>query len=164
MNMDTQRFATYLLGMDTSGEGEPVVSVDNIKLLRAGHLSGNDRVVINLLVQVARITTGKLHRTKVVHVHIVKVGVDMLAQLKIVIGIHDIAHALLHVVVIYIAPRNGHSVHGNDTAGMLTLIAKGVRQAQYRLDIALSLQAFRDTIVSGGQSTEYVRRILPSKH
>jgi hypothetical protein len=47
---------------------------------------------------------------------------------------------------------------------MLTLIAEGMRQAKHGINISLSLQALRDTIVSSGESTEYVRRILPSKH
>jgi hypothetical protein len=47
---------------------------------------------------------------------------------------------------------------------MLALVAEGVGEAEYSLDVALSLQTLRDAIVGGGQSTEYVRRILPSKH
>jgi hypothetical protein len=88
----------------------------------------------------------------------------MLAKFKIIIGIHNVAHTLLYVVVANVAIGNGYSVHGYDTACVLTLITKRVRQTQHRLDIALSLQALRDSVVSGGKSTEYVRRILPSKH
>jgi hypothetical protein len=47
---------------------------------------------------------------------------------------------------------------------MLTLIAKGVRQTKHRLDIALGLKAFGNTIVGSGKTAEYVRRMLPSKH
>ena len=88
----------------------------------------------------------------------------MLAKLEIIIGIHNVAHTLLYVVVIYVAIGNGHCVHGYYTACVLTLITKRVRQAKHRLDITLSLQSLRDSVVSGGKSTEYVRRILPSKH
>ena len=162
--MDTERLTTDLLGMDTSGEGQPVVSVDDVKLLGTGHLTGDDRVVVNLLVQIARITAGKLHRTQIVHVHIVKVCVDMITQLEIVVRIHNVTHTLLHVVVIDITPGNGHSVHGHDTTGMLTLITKRMRQTEHRLNIALSFQTFRDTIIRSGESTKHMRRILPSKH
>ena len=88
----------------------------------------------------------------------------MLATLIIIVGIHDVAHTLLHVVVIDIAPGDGHSIHGHNTTGMLTLVAKGVGQTEHRVDVALSLQTLGDAIVGGGQSTKYVRRILPSKH
>jgi hypothetical protein len=47
---------------------------------------------------------------------------------------------------------------------MLTLIAEGMRQTERDVHISLGLQTLRDTIVGGGQSTEHVRRILPSKH
>ena len=128
--------------MDAGREGEPVVSVDDVKLLSAGHLSGNDRVVVDLLVKVAWISSGKLHRTKIVHVHIVKVGIDMVTELEIVVRIHDIAHALLHVVIVYIAPCDRHGIHSYDTCCMLALITKRMRQAERDVHIALGLQAF----------------------
>ena len=145
--MDTERFTTYLLGMDTSGEGQPVVSVNDIKLLRAGHLTSNNGVIVNLLVQVAGIASCKLHRTQVVHIHVVEIGIDMLTELEIVVGIHDVAHTLLNVVIVDITISDGHSVHGNDAAGMLTLIAKRMRQTKHGLNVALSLQSLRDSIV-----------------
>ena len=164
MNVDTQGLTTHLLSMDTSGEGEPIVCVDDIKLLSTRHLTCNDRVVIDLLMQIAGITSSKLHRPEIVHVHIVKVSIDMLTQLEIIVGIHDVAHTLLHIIVIYITISNGHSIHGNDTAGMLALITKRMWQAEHCLNIALGFQAFRNTIIRSGESTKYMRRILPSKH
>jgi hypothetical protein len=88
----------------------------------------------------------------------------MVAELEIIVGVHDIAHALLHVVIVYVAPGDRHSIHGHDAAGVLALVAKRVRQAEHRLDVALSLQTLRNSIVSSGESTKYMRRILPSKH
>ena len=88
----------------------------------------------------------------------------MITQLEIVVRIHNVTHTLLHVVVIDITPSNGHSVHGHDTTGMLTLITKRMRQTEHRLNIALSFQTFRDTIIRSGESTKHMRRILPSKH
>jgi hypothetical protein len=88
----------------------------------------------------------------------------MVTESEIVVRIHDVTNTLLNVVVIYISPGDRHSVHGNDTTGMLTLIAKRMRQTQGDVQVALSLQALRDTIVSSGESTEYMRGVLPSKH
>jgi hypothetical protein len=88
----------------------------------------------------------------------------MLTKLEIVIGIHDITDTLLHIIIIHITICDRDGIHGYDTAGMLTLISKRMRQTEYRLNIALSLQALRNSIVSSGESTKYVRRILPSKH
>jgi hypothetical protein len=88
----------------------------------------------------------------------------MLTELEIVVRIHDIAHTLLDIIIVYIAVCNRHSIHGNDTTSMLTLITERMRQTKRDVHVALSLQTLRDTIVSSGESTEYVRRILPSKH
>jgi hypothetical protein len=162
--VDAEWFARYLLSVDTSREGKPVVSVDDVKLLCAGHLTCDDRVVVDLLVKIARLTSGKLHSTEIIHVHVVEVGIDMLTELEIVVRIHDITHTLLDIIIVYIAVCNRHSIHGNDTTSMLTLITERMRQTKRDVHVALSLQTLRDTIVSSGESTEYVRRILPSKH
>ena len=164
MHVDTQRLAAHLLGMNTSGEGQPIVSVDDIKLFGTGHLTSDDRVVVDLLVQVAGIAACKLHRTEVVDVHIIEVGIDMVTKLEIVVGIHDITHTLTYIVIVHIAPGDGNGVHSNDAAGMLALITEGMRQAEGDIHIALSLQTLGDTIVGSSESTKYVRRILPSKH
>jgi hypothetical protein len=150
--------------VDTSREGKPVVSVDDVKLLCAGHLTCDDRVVVDLLVQIARITSGKLHGTEVIHVHVVEIRIDMLTELEIVVRIHDITHTLLDIVIVYVTISDRHGIHGNDTTSVLTLITKRMRQTEGDVHVALSLQTLRDTIVSSGESTEYVRRILPSKH
>ena len=42
VDVNAQGFSTHLLGVNTSGEGKPVVSMDNVKLLSASHLPGND--------------------------------------------------------------------------------------------------------------------------
>ena len=162
--MDTERFSTDLLSVNAGRESQPIVRMNNIKFLSTGHLTCNNRVVINLLVQISRITSRKLHRTEIIHVHVIEIGINMFPKLEIVVGVHNVTHTLLDVIIVNITPSNGHSIHGYDTAGMLTLIAKGMRQTEHSLNIALSLQAFGNTIISSGESTKYVRRILPSKH
>ena len=42
MDVNAQRFATDILGMDTCRIGEPVMSMDDIKLLGAGYDASND--------------------------------------------------------------------------------------------------------------------------
>ena len=114
--------------------------------------------------QVARITTGKLHCTKVIDVHIVEVGIDMVTESEIVVRIHDVTHTLTHIIIVDITPGNRNGIHSHNATGMLTLIAERMRQTEGDIHIALSLQALRDAIVSSGESAKYVRRILPSKH
>ena len=66
----------------------------------------------------------------------------MVAELEVVLRIHDVANALFHIVVAHVSPCYGHGVHGHDATGMLALVAEGVGQAEHRLDVALCLQAF----------------------
>ena len=162
--MDAQRFSTHVLGMDTSGIGEPVVSVDDIKLLCPGHHASDDRVVIDFLVQVFGVSSGKLHTSEVVHMHVVEVGIDMVAQFEVIVGVHDVPHPALHIVVVYIPPCDRNGTHTHDFAGRCVLIAKWLGQAQCDIHVALGVQSFRDSIISGSESTVYMRRILPSKH
>ena len=52
MYMDAQWLATHSLGMNTSRECQPVVGVDNIKFFATGNYSGNDTVVVDLVVEI----------------------------------------------------------------------------------------------------------------
>ena len=138
--------------------------MNDVKLLSASHHSSNDAVVIDFFVQVTRVATSKLHASKVVDMHIVEVRIDVLTIAIEVIWRHDVADALLYVVVVDIAPRNGHAVHADNLARIALFVAKGTRQTENGVDVALSVQALCNAIVSGGESTEYMRRKLPSEH
>ena len=64
--MDAERFSAYYLSVNSGRIGEPVVSVDDIKLLRASQNTCDDREVVYLVVQVAGIATCKAHAAKVI--------------------------------------------------------------------------------------------------
>ena len=127
MNVDAQWLTAHLLGMDAGRVGEPVVCVDDVEFLLPCDDTGDDGVVVDFLVQVFRVASGKLHAAQVVDVHVVEVGVDMIAQLEVEVGVHDVAHAALYVVAVDVAPGYGHGVHGYDAAGLCWFVAEGVR-------------------------------------
>ncbi len=52
MNVDAQWFATHALGMNSGWECKPVVSMDNIKFFRTGYNSGNDAIVVDLVMKI----------------------------------------------------------------------------------------------------------------
>ena len=164
MYMDAQWLATHSLGMDTSRECQPVVGVDNIKFFATGYNASDDAVVVDLIVEIRWITAGKIHTAEVIHVHIVKVGIDVVTVAEIVIRIHDVAHTLLHIVMIDVAPGDRHTVHSHKFTCTAVLITERMRQTQCNIDISLGMQALGDTKVGSSQATKYVRRILPSKH
>ncbi len=164
MDVYAQGLATDVLGMDAGRIGQPVVRMNNVKLLGAGNHASDDRIVVDFLMQVAGIATGKLHSAQIIHMHVVEIGINMLTQLEIIVGIHHVTHAILHIVVADITPGDRHGIHGHDAASSLTLIAKRMWQTEHSLDVALCLQSFRNTIVGSCKSAKHMRRILPSKH
>ena len=91
--------------------------------------------------QVRRITTGKFHTAKIVDVHVVEVGIDMVAQTIVVVGIHHIGYAALYIFVVNITPCDRHTIHCHNTASAAVLVTKRVRQAQYCLYIALGMKS-----------------------
>ena len=127
--------------MYTSWVCQPVMSMNNIKLLSASYYTGNDGIVVDFLMQVRRITTGKFHTAKVIDMHIVEVGIDMVAQTIVVVGIHNIGYAALYIIVVDITPCYRHTIHSNNTASAAILVTKRVRQAQYCLYIALGMKS-----------------------
>ena len=164
MYVNAERLTAHILGMDTSWIGKPIMSMNDIELFGSCHNASNYRVVVDLIVQIAGITTGKLHSTQIIDVHIIEVCVDMLTEFKIVVGIHYVTHTTLHIVVVNITIGNRHGIHGNDASRMRFFITKRMRQTKCNLYIALSFQTFRDSIVGSSKTTKNVRRILPSKH
>jgi len=162
--MYAQRFAADLFGIDACGISQPVVSVDNIELLRPRHHTGDDRVVVDLVVEIGGIAARKVHASQIVDVHIVEVGIDMVTEVVVFFRAHQVADALFDVVVVDISPCDGHTVHGHDVRKGVILIAPGLRQAEGDVDIALSVQSFRDTEIGSCQTAVNMRRILPSKH
>ena len=164
MDMDAQGLARNLLGMDAGGIGKPVVGMDDVVIERAGNDSGDNRIVIDFLMEIGGVSTGKLHRTEVIDVHIIEIRIDVVAQAEVEIGVHNVTHLVLHIVVIDIAPGDRHTVHRHDIGGAAVFIAPWFGQTEYRLYITLGVQTLRYTIVGGSQSTIYMRRILPTKH
>ena len=138
--------------------------MDDVKLLCPCHLSSYDRVVVDLLVKVSGITTGKLHGSEIVDVHIVEVGIDMVAQLEVVFRRHHVAATVFHIVIVHVAPCDGHTVHCHYATGACIFVTKRAWKAQHRLNVALGVKALADAIVCRGKTTKHMRRILPTKH
>ena len=137
MDVDAQWLSADLLSVDSRGISEPVVGMDDVEVDGARYDSGNDGVVVNLFVKISGISSGELHRSEIIDIHIVEVGVDMVAQLEVKFGIHDIADPAVDIVPIYIAPCYWDAVHGNNIGEGVVLIAEGLRKTQCYVNVAL---------------------------
>ena len=106
--VDYHRLAGHLLGMYACGICEPVVGVDYVKLLGTGDDTGAYRVVVDFLQKVIGIASGKFYTAQVVEAHIVEVGIDMVAQTEVFVGVHYIADAAFYIFAAYVAPSYRH--------------------------------------------------------
>ncbi len=104
VDMDHKRFSCDLLGVDSGRIRQPVVGVDDVEIKRAGYHSRCDGVIVDLFQQIVRIASGEFNTAEIICTHIVEVGIYMVAQSEIEVGIHDIAYSLLHIVAAHVAP------------------------------------------------------------
>jgi len=108
VHVDHQWLARHLLGVDAGRICEPVVRVDYVAVDRAGYHSGHDRVVVDFLEQVVGVAAREFDAAQVVGAHVVEVGVDVVAEPEIEVGIHHAADTLLDVVAADVAPCHRH--------------------------------------------------------
>ena len=73
--------------MDPGRIGEPVVGMDEVKLLAACQHACNDAEVVDFIMQVAGIASCKAHAAQVVKaLHVIEVGINVVAEPVIVVG------------------------------------------------------------------------------
>ena len=164
VHVNDEGLAAHALGVNACGIGEPVVGVDDVELLLAGNDACHDGIVVDFVVQVFGIAAGKLYAAQVVGEAIVEVGIDMVAQGEVEFGRHLIAEALLHVVVVYIAPHYGRSAQPDDVHKTFVLVAPRLGQAERYLHVGLHRQAFGDAVAGSAESAQDVRGKLPTEH
>ncbi len=83
VDMDHQRLAGDLLGVDAGGIGQPVVAVDYVAVDGACDHSGRDRIIVDLFKKIVGIATRELYAAEIVGAHIVEIGIYMVAQTKV---------------------------------------------------------------------------------
>ena len=113
--------------------------------------------------EVARITTGKAHAAHVIEpLHIVEVSIDMVAEAEVVLC-RVTHHAVLDLVILYIAPRYGHLTHVHYLQEPFLLAAR-TGHAEGCLHVTLKAQTLGDTIGCYSQATINLGRKFPSEH
>ena len=88
----------------------------------------------------------------------------MIPKSIILLVVSDVAYPTFHIVGIHITPGNGHVVHGNHMGVRLIFVTPWLWQTKGNLHVSLRFQSFGDTKTGRTQTTEDMRRILPSKH
>ena len=159
-----KRFAAHLLGVYSCRISEPVVGVDDVIFLRPSHHSCHDGVVVYLLVKVVRVASGELHAPQIVHVHVVEVGIYVVAQSIVVVRTHHVAHTTLHVFIVNVAPCYRHSVHCHNVSVSLVFVAPRFGQTESYLYVTLSVQSLGYSKARRAETAEDMRRIFPTEH
>ena len=127
VNMDAQGLTTNLLGMYACWISQPVVCMNDIIVKCTSYDTCNNRVIINLLMQIPRIATSKLHSAKIIDMHVIEISIQMVTQTEIEIRIHDVANTFANIISRYVAICNRHSIHCHDMGGLTLLITKRMR-------------------------------------
>ena len=70
MNMNAKRLTTHHLSMHAGRICQPIVGMNNIKLLLASNDTRYNREIIDLVMQVSRIPSGKLHTPQIIYIQI----------------------------------------------------------------------------------------------
>ena len=149
--------------MNASRIGEPVVRVDEVEILAPCQHSGNDGEVVNLLVQVARITSGETDAAHIVKpLQVVEVRIEMVAE-AVVVLCRMTNEAVLDVVVPDIPPSHGYLAHV-DYLEETFLLPRWFGHAEGCLDVALQAQSLGDTVGCHSKTAVYLGRKLPSEH
>src|SRR5574344_2319208 len=117
---------------------QPVMCMNDIEILLTSNNSCNNRVIINLLMQIVRIATTELHASQVIYIHIVKVGIYMVAQTEIQLRIHNITYPALNIIIIDITPCDWNIIHCYYVHKATILIPPWFRETECYVHVALS--------------------------
>ena len=89
---------------------------------------------------------------------------DTIAQVEILFRRHLAFHTLLHVVVRILFPHDRHAVGADNLQERLVFIAPGCGDDKRDVHIRLLRHAARQTVTGCAQTTQNMRRKLPTKH
>ena len=78
MHVDHQRLTRYLFGMQTGRICQPIVWVYDIKLLLTGYHAGHNGIIIDLFMQIVRITPREFDASQVICMQIIEIGINMI--------------------------------------------------------------------------------------
>ena len=152
VDVDDQWFSADVLCVDSGGVGEPVVSVDDVKLLLACDDACHDGVVVAFILQVLGIASGEADASQIVGEPIVEVGVDVISEIIVKLGVHLGSEALSQIIGIHVAPNDGCFAQADDVHETFVLIAPGLWKTESDVHIRLSCQTFGDAIAGCAKS------------
>ena len=115
VHMNHQWFARHLLGMNSCRIRQPVVRMNDIKLLLTRYHPGNDRIVIDLFMQIVRITSGKFDASQIIRIETTEVSVDMVAQVIEQLRVHIASYTSFHIIPTDILPHYRCAVHTDNS-------------------------------------------------
>ena len=104
MYMDHERLSGHLLCVDSGGICEPVVGVDHIEVKGASDHAGANRIVVDLFEKIVGVAAGEFETSEIVGAHVVEVGINMVSEPEVEVGIHIFAYAVFDVFAVYISP------------------------------------------------------------
>ena len=146
VHMDNQRFSWNLLSMNTCRISQPVVWVNNIKLLLTSYHTGYNRIVVDFFMQIIRISSWEFHATQIIGMHIIEVCINMVAQVIIKLRIHIMSYSIFYIIPLYVTPYNRHTVHSYNTQETLVFVSPRLRNTESNFHIFLLSKSMSQSI------------------
>ena len=164
MHMNDQRFAADMLGMYARRISQPIVGMNNIILLLTGYDSCHNGIIIDLIMKIVRITTGKLNTSQVIGLPITEISINMVAQSVILLRRHFIAQTLLDIVIINITPNNRSFTQTDNIHETFVLISPRFWDTKGNLHVWLLGQTCCNAVAGSSESAQNMGREFPSEH
>ena len=153
MDMYDQRCARQLLCVDSSRICQPVMRMNDVKLLLTCNDTCDDTVVIDFFIQIVRITPGELYATNIISVDITEIRIDVVTQRIVEFRENPSVCTFCNLLRIHIMPYHRHAVHRNDFQETLIFVAPWLRQAESDIHIWLHRQSLGQTKTGRTQSS-----------
>ena len=96
--------------------------------------------------------------------HVVEIGIDMVTETEVEIGIHQVADALLHILACHVAPCYRHLRCADDVGEVFLFIAERLGYDERDVHVATLPHALCKAVAGGTESAEDMRWELPPEH
>ncbi len=138
--------------------------MDHIKFLGTGHHSCHYGIVVDLLQKIIGIASRKLNAPQVIGAHVVEIGIYMIPQTEVLVGIHYVSDAALHIFAADISPCDRNLRGTYDLGKALILVAEWLWYDKCYVHVATLPHSSGETIAGGAKTSENVRGEFPPKH
>ena len=138
--------------------------MDNVEIQSPGYNAGSNGVVVDFFKKIVGIFAGKFYASQIIGAHIVEIGIYMVSEAEIQVGIHNLAYAGFYIVAVYVAPSNRNLRCAYYTGKTPVFIAERFGDDECYVHIAAFPHSTGQPVACRSEPTKDVGREFPSEH